>query len=254
MADPVSYSKPLSPLKELHNSKPITRTNKSLSFTNHTLCKSLFFVLFLFLIPLFPSQAPEFIIQSTIFTKFRDHAPLLLIGLAVCYGLYSSRNVEDFDSESPPQYPDDSQSSYVSRIFQVPPISYDGSENLSGYDEKNMYQNLNSQNYSGESMINGTSGHELNKTGSQYCRDDESMVDGTNGHELNKTGSQYCRDDESMVDDTNGNEQNKGGSLNAENDSENSFENGDSNAVQAWNSQYYQSKADGCRVSTELFT
>uniref|UniRef100_A0A6N2MKL9 Uncharacterized protein n=1 Tax=Salix viminalis TaxID=40686 RepID=A0A6N2MKL9_SALVM len=242
MADPVSYSKPLSPLKELHNSKPITRTNKSLSFTNHTLCKSLFFVLFLFLIPLFPSQAPGFISQSTIFTKFRDHAPLLFIGLAVCYGLYSSRNVEDFDSESPPHYPDDSQSSYVSRIFQVPPISYDGSENLSGYDEKHMYQNLNSQNYSGESMINGTNGHELNKTGSQYCGDDESMVDGTNGHELNKTGSQYCRDDESMVDDTNGNEQNKGGSLNAENHSENSFENGDSNAVQAWNSQYYQSK------------
>ncbi|KAJ6335100.1 hypothetical protein OIU78_011856 [Salix suchowensis] len=242
MADPVSYSKPLSPLKELHNSKPITRTNKSLSFTNHTLCKSLFFVLFLFLIPLLPSQAPEFIGQSTIFTKFRDLAPLLFIGLAVCYGLFSSRNVEDFDSESPPNYPDDPESSYVSRIFQVPSISYDGSENLSGYDEKNMYQNLNSQNYSGESMINGTNGHELNKTGSQYCRDDESMVNGTNGHELNKTGSQYCRDDESMVDDTHGNEQNKGGSLNAENDSENSFENGDSNAVQAWNSQYYQSK------------
>ncbi|KAJ6337935.1 hypothetical protein OIU76_007584 [Salix suchowensis] len=164
-----------------------------------------------------------------------------------------------------PNYPDDPESSYVSRIFQVPSISYDGSENLSGYDEKNMYQNLNSQNYSGESMINGnngrelnktgsqycrddesmingTNGHELNKTGSQYCRDDESMVNGTNGHELNKTGSQYCRDDESMVDDTHGNEQNKGGSLNAENDSENSFENGDSNAVQAWNSQYYQSK------------
>ncbi|KAF9687646.1 hypothetical protein SADUNF_Sadunf02G0114800 [Salix dunnii] len=266
MADPVSYSKPLSPLKELHNSKPITRTDKSLSFTDHKLCKPLFFVLFLFLIPLFPSQAPEFISQSTIFIKFRDLAPPLFIGLAVCYGLFSRRNVEDFDSEPPLHYSDDSQSSYVSRIFQVPPISYDGPEKLSRYDDKNVNQNLNSQYYSGESMVNGTNGHELNKTGSQYCRDDESMVSGTKGHELNKTGSRYCRDgesmvngindhelnktgsqyfrdDESMADDTNGNEQNEGGSLNAENDSENSFENGDSNVVQALNSQYFQSKS-----------
>ena len=177
-------------------------------------------MLFLFLILLFPSQAPDFISLSTILTKFWGLAHLLFIGLAVCYVLFRCRNVEDFDSEPPPQYSDDSQSSYVSRIFHVSPISYDGSENLSGFHDKHVYQNWNSQYYSGESMVNGT-----------------------NGHELNKTESQYCRDDESMVDDTNGNEQNKGGSLNAENDFENSFENGDSDVIQARNSQYFQSES-----------
>lgn len=177
-------------------------------------------MLFLFLIPLFPSQAPDFISQSTILTKFWDLARLPFIGLAVCFVLFSLRKVEDFDSEPPPQYSDDSQSSYVSRIFHVSPISYDGSENLSGFDDKHVYQNWNSQYYSGESMVNGT-----------------------NGHELNKTESQYYRDDESMVDDTNGNEQNKGGSLHAENGFENSFENSDSDVIQARNSQYFQSES-----------
>ncbi|CAK7347722.1 unnamed protein product [Dovyalis caffra] len=217
MADPVSYSKPKVPLKELHNTKPITKTKKSSSsFTSHILCKSLVFLLFLVLIPLFPSQAPDFVSQSTIFTKFWDLAHLLFIGLAVCYGLFSRRNVEDFDFEPPPQYSDDSQSSYISRIFHVSPIFEDGSENSSGFDDKNVYQNWNSQYYRGDSMVNGTDGHELNKIGSQYYKG------------------------EPMVDFANGNEENKSGSLGAENGFENSFENGDSDPIQAWNSQYSQ--------------
>ncbi|XP_011031854.1 PREDICTED: uncharacterized protein LOC105130855 [Populus euphratica] len=219
MADPVSYSKPHFPLKELHNSKPVTKINKSSSsssFTSRVLCKSLFFVLFLVLIPLFPSQAPEFISHSTIFTKFWDLAHLLFIGLAVCYGLFSSRNVEDFDFEPPSHYSDDSQSSYVSRIFHFSPIFEDGSENLSGFDDKNVYQNWDSQYYRGESMVNDTTGLELNKIGQRYYRG------------------------ESMVDVANGNERNEGGSADAENGFENSFENGESNVVQSWNSQYFQ--------------
>ncbi|KAJ6879008.1 hypothetical protein NC652_032526 [Populus alba x Populus x berolinensis] len=218
MADPVSYSKPHFPLKELHNSKPVTKINKSSSssFTSHALRKSLFFVLFLVLIPLFPSQAPEFISHYTIFTKFWDLARLLFIGLGACYGLFSHRNVEDFDFEPPPPYSDDSKSSYVSRIFHFSPIFEDGSENLSGFDDKNVYQNWDSQYYRGESMINDTNGLELNKIGQQYYRG------------------------ESMVDVANGNERNEGGSSDAENGFENSFENGDSNVVQSWNSQYFQ--------------
>ena len=218
MADPVSYSKPHFPLKELHNSKPVTKINKSSSssFTSHVLRKSLFFVLFLVLIPLFPSQAPEFISHSTIFTKFWDLARLLFIGLAACYGVFSHRNVEDFGFEPPPHYSDDSKSSYVSRIFHFSPIFEDGSENLSGFDDKNVYQNWDSQYYRGESMVNDINGLELNKIGQQYYRG------------------------ESMVDVANGNERNEGGSSDAENGFENSFENGDSNVVQSWNSQYFQ--------------
>ncbi|KAG5231065.1 dentin sialophosphoprotein [Salix suchowensis] len=223
MADPASYSKPHFPLKELHSSKPLTKTSKSSSssssFTSHVLCKSLFFVLFLVLTPLFPSQAPEFISQSTIFTKFWDLAHLLFIGLAVCYGLFSRRNVEDFDFEPPPHYSDDSQSSYVSRIFHVSPIFEDGSENLTGFDDKNVYQNWNSQYYRGEAMVYDANGHELNKTGTHYSRG------------------------EYTVDGTNGNERNKDGSLDAENGFENSFENADSNVVQTWNSQYFQGES-----------
>ncbi|KAF9668676.1 hypothetical protein SADUNF_Sadunf14G0028400 [Salix dunnii] len=94
-----------------------------------------------------------------------------------------------------------------------------GSENLTGFDDKNVYQNWNSQYYRGEAMVYDANGHEMNKTGTQYSRG------------------------EYTVDVANGNERNKDGCLDAENGFENSFENADSNVVQAWNSQYYQSES-----------
>ncbi|KAK4788106.1 hypothetical protein SAY86_019425 [Trapa natans] len=57
------------------------------------LLKSLFCAVFLFAIPIFPSEAPAFI-SETPFTNLWELLHLLFIGIAVSYGLFSRRNAE----------------------------------------------------------------------------------------------------------------------------------------------------------------
>ncbi|CAK9147819.1 unnamed protein product [Ilex paraguariensis] len=112
----------------------------SKSYTNF-LCKSLIIVLALLVIPLFPSQAPEFISQSII-TKFWELLHLLFIGIAVSYGLFSRKKV-DLDIET--HSGNDSSQNYLSGILHVSSIFEDGFENLCGSDEKKGVQTWNSQ-------------------------------------------------------------------------------------------------------------
>ncbi|XP_044492784.1 uncharacterized protein LOC123216445 [Mangifera indica] len=139
------------------------------SFT-HLFSKFLFFALFLVAIPLFPSQAPDFINQ-TVLTKFWDLFHLLFIGLAVSYGLFCRRNVA-MDTETHSSY-DDPQS-FVSNVLQVSSIFGDDSDNSFGYSENykgnfsvkseqtntgslntanNVTQAWSSQYFRGESMV-----------------------------------------------------------------------------------------------------
>ncbi|KAL6323050.1 hypothetical protein AAG906_024620 [Vitis piasezkii] len=110
----------------------------------HFLCKSLIFALFLVVIPLFPSQAPEYI-NHTLITKFWELLHLLFIGIAVSYGVFSRRNV-DRGIES------------HSTVFHVSSIFEDGFENSCGSGEKSVIQTWNSQHFQGESMVVVTSG------------------------------------------------------------------------------------------------
>ncbi|GLT84330.1 hypothetical protein SLE2022_025660 [Rubroshorea leprosula] len=134
------------------HSPPQRRSSSRFSSRRYTrfLCKCLFFVFFLVAIPLFPSEAPDFINQ-TIFTKFWELFHLLFIGIAVSYGLFGCRNV-NMGSEIHSRDPDDSQS-YVSRMFHVSSIFEDGYENSCGFDEKNVYKSWNSQHYQGGSVL-----------------------------------------------------------------------------------------------------
>ncbi|KAL9434853.1 hypothetical protein AB3S75_021172 [Citrus x aurantiifolia] len=106
------------------------------SFT-HFLGKFLFFALFLIAIPLFPSQAPDFINQ-TVLTKFWELVHLLFIGLAVSYGLFCRRN-DDGDIETHSNNTDDSYS-YVSRVLHVSSLFDNGFDNSYGFNEKYAYQ------------------------------------------------------------------------------------------------------------------
>ncbi|KAJ4727246.1 putative Hydroxyproline-rich glycoprotein family protein [Melia azedarach] len=142
-----SYSKTRFP-RELNPSVELKGTKsagKVLSFT-HFFRKFLLFALFLIAIPLFPAQAPDFINQ-TVLTKFWELVHLLFIGIVVSYGLLCQRNV-DVEIETQPNT-DDSQS-YMSRVFQVSSIFEDGFDNSYGYAEKNVYENLYSENYKGD--------------------------------------------------------------------------------------------------------
>ncbi|KDP28829.1 hypothetical protein JCGZ_14600 [Jatropha curcas] len=146
--------------------------------------------------------SPNFINQ-TILTKFWELVHLLFIGIAISYGLFSRRNAE-VDFETPSGTFDDSQSSYVSRIFHVSPIFEDGCENPCGFDEKNVYpyQIWNSQFYRGESGV--------------VVPNNSSVID----------------------------EQSKIGSLNSENGTtEISLENDENRVAQAWSSQYFQAES-----------
>ncbi|XP_039002097.1 dentin sialophosphoprotein-like [Hibiscus syriacus] len=86
--------------------------------------KLLFFAFFLIAIPSFPSQAPDFVNQ-TIFNKFWELLHLMFIGIAVSYGLFCRRSVDDGNL-------DDTQSD-VSGMFHASSIFEDGFSNSMRY-------------------------------------------------------------------------------------------------------------------------
>lgn len=89
-------------------------------------------------LPLFPSQAPDFI-NDTVLNKFWELIHLLFIGIVVSYGLFSRRNVE-MGIENHPNV--ENLESYMPRMF-------DGYENPCGSDEKKVVGSWNSQNFVG---------------------------------------------------------------------------------------------------------
>ncbi|WCJ22990.1 hypothetical protein M5689_005043 [Euphorbia peplus] len=132
MEDSRSYPPPQIP----KSNKP--KSNFSSQVSNF-LCKSILVVVFLVVIPMFPSQTPE-IFNNSLLNKCWELFHLLFIGLAVCYGLFSRRS-SDLESSEHTLLIDESQNTFVSRIFHVAPIFEDGSEIQCGSDEKNGYFN-----------------------------------------------------------------------------------------------------------------
>ncbi|KAI4356661.1 hypothetical protein L6164_000666 [Bauhinia variegata] len=153
MADSSPFIKPHFTFSELNSSNRRKPIKQGSTFPN-LLFKSVFFAVFIIVLPLFPSQAPE-IINQTIFTKFWELVYLLFIGIAVAYGLFSRRYVEP-DIETHPSV--DSRPPYVSKMFPVSTIFGDEYENPFGSDEKTMTHCWNSQYFEGESGVVPSSG------------------------------------------------------------------------------------------------
>ncbi|XP_074560336.1 uncharacterized protein LOC141816456, partial [Curcuma longa] len=84
------------------------------------LYKPIFFVVFVALLPMFPSQAPEFIGES-IFTKVWEILHLLFVGIAVSYGIFGRRNAEP-DAEKEVLQKDESLRSFISQMLQGSPV------------------------------------------------------------------------------------------------------------------------------------
>ncbi|XAR54179.1 hypothetical protein NMG60_11029201 [Bertholletia excelsa] len=112
------------------------------------LCKSFFIILLLVLLPLFPSQAPDFVNQ-TILTKLWELLHLLFIGIAVSYGLFG-RKVTEQDGKLEPNL--ENSQPYLSGILHLSSIFDVGYEKPSGSDEKIITQNWN-QCLESESMV-----------------------------------------------------------------------------------------------------
>ncbi|KAL5167292.1 hypothetical protein HKD37_18G052039 [Glycine soja] len=148
MADSSPYTKPHFPLSD-HSSRIQPKpTNQGKSCSGFIL-KALLLALFVVVLPLFPSQAPDFMSQ-TILKKFWELLHLLFIGIAVTYGLFSRRNSEldttHIELETAHSSADDSTAapSYVSKVFPASSTIFDddGCENENGnpcgVDEKRM--------------------------------------------------------------------------------------------------------------------
>lgn len=118
-------------------------------FYNHFLYKVALVVVFFVILPLFPSQAPEFFNQSVI-TRSWELLHLLLVGIAVSYGLFSRRN--DITEKENTNAKFDNAHSYVSRFLQVSSVFDDETEIPSGSDE-NKVQSWSSQYYRNEPVV-----------------------------------------------------------------------------------------------------
>ncbi|XP_004300369.1 PREDICTED: uncharacterized protein LOC101297935 [Fragaria vesca subsp. vesca] len=137
-----SYTKPQKVVSSDQNHE-----NQS-KFYNHFLYKIALVVVFFVILPLFPSQAPEFINQSLI-TRSWELLHLLLVGIAVSYGLFSRLN-EKVEKENNTKF--DNAHSYVSRILQVPSVFDDEAETSPGLDESKV-QAWSSQYFRNEPVV-----------------------------------------------------------------------------------------------------
>ncbi|KAI3962247.1 hypothetical protein MKX01_030797 [Papaver californicum] len=145
-----AYPHPQRLVSDADTSKPQAKPHPPSKFFSHFLSKSVLVGILLVLLPLFPSQAPEFVNQ-TILTRSWELVHLLFVGIAVSYGLFSRRNVEN-EKENHSKF--DTTQSYMSRILQVSSVFDDEMENpsSSGSDE-NKIQTWNSQYYRGNSTV-----------------------------------------------------------------------------------------------------
>ncbi|KAL6965086.1 hypothetical protein U1Q18_036144 [Sarracenia purpurea var. burkii] len=144
------------PIKKTHlvpDSTSPTQQNPSKS-NSFSLFKSLFVVFLLVLLPLFPSQPPEFIPQTK-FAKLWELLHLLFFGIAVSYGLFGRKNAEkNNEIQSRLENPQP----YLSGILHISSIFEDGFENPYGFDEKITIQNRDHrENESVAVLANGSS-------------------------------------------------------------------------------------------------
>lgn len=120
-------------------------------FYNHFLYKAAMVTVFLVLLPLFPSQAPEFINQ-TVLTRSWELLHLLFVGIAISYGLFSRRN-DDAEKENNSSKFDNAQS-YVSRLLQVSSVFDEDAEvNPSGSSDESKVQTWSSQYFRNEPVV-----------------------------------------------------------------------------------------------------
>ncbi|XVE65135.1 hypothetical protein DITRI_Ditri07aG0156900 [Diplodiscus trichospermus] len=131
MADTGSYIKQQQLVKEQN------QANLSRYYT-HFLYKALIVIIFLVIIEVFPSQAPEFINQ-TLLNRSWELLHLLFVGIAVSYGLFSRRNYENEKENHNNQPVFDNVQSFVSRLLQLSSVFDDEAENLSGSDESKVH-------------------------------------------------------------------------------------------------------------------
>lgn len=127
---------------------PKTQIKSSFEHENPSkffLYKAALVTVFLVLVPLFPSLAPDFFNQ-TLHARSWELLQLIFVGIAVSYGLFSKKNEDDNSSKI------DNPQSYVSKLLQVSSVFDDESEPHTVIEESK-FQALNSQYYRDEPVV-----------------------------------------------------------------------------------------------------
>ncbi|CAL5355882.1 unnamed protein product [Camellia sinensis] len=117
-------------------------------FHTHFMYKAILTAIFLVILPLLPPQPPQFIDQ-TLHTRSWELFQLLVVGIAVSYGLFSRRNDE---TEKEHSSKSDNVNLFMSKFLQISSVFDDETDSLYGYHD-NKVQTWNSQYYRGEPVV-----------------------------------------------------------------------------------------------------
>ncbi|XP_021757831.1 serine/threonine-protein kinase CST20-like [Chenopodium quinoa] len=153
MADGGLYTKPKRvPTTQTQNKK------KPSKFYSNFLFKATIISIFLVTITLFPSEAPE-IVSPSFFSRWWELLHLIFVGIAVSYGLFSRKKVDD-DSEGDI----DTAQSYVSKLLQVPSVFDDDADSPTGSPDNHIHNH----------SLNNNS--KVQTWSSQYYRNEPKLV------------------------------------------------------------------------------
>ena len=129
----------------------LKQANPTKYYTNF-LYKALIVTIFLIILQLFPSQAPEFLNQ-TLNTRGWEFLRLVFVGIAVSYGLFSQRNDEtekEINNSNPSRF--DNAQSYVSRFLQVSSV-FDDEVDSPPESEETKVQTWSNQYYRNDPVV-----------------------------------------------------------------------------------------------------
>ncbi|XP_011047616.1 PREDICTED: serine/arginine repetitive matrix protein 1-like, partial [Populus euphratica] len=129
----------------------LKQANPSKYYTNF-LYKALIVTIFLIILLLFPSQAPEFLIQ-TLNSRGWEFLHLVFVGIAVSYGLFSKRNDETetkINNNNPSRF--DNAQSYVSAFLQVSSV-FDDEVDSPPESEETKVQTWSNQYYRNDPVV-----------------------------------------------------------------------------------------------------
>ncbi|XP_047339356.1 uncharacterized protein LOC124942837 [Impatiens glandulifera] len=130
--------------------KPPTKSNPKNLFSHFIFKSAIVTLLFLVLLPFFSSQVPDFINQS-FNTRSWELLQLVLVGIAVSYGLFSQKTEESSKEQSSGF--DNAAHSYVSKFLEVSSVFDVETENPTGSDHDNKIESWNSQYFREEPMV-----------------------------------------------------------------------------------------------------
>ncbi|XP_051115018.1 uncharacterized protein LOC127240393 [Andrographis paniculata] len=123
----------------------------SSKFLRHFLYKAAIITLFLVLLPIFPSIAPEFLNQ-TLHARSWELLHLIFVGIAVSYGLFSKKN-DDLHKDHYYASKLDNAQSYVSKLLHVSSVFDDDSDHNVAAGDDSKVQTWSSQYFRGEPPV-----------------------------------------------------------------------------------------------------